>query len=174
MEGFWSLRMNDAHDSYPMGMRRWTYGLAPFKRDHPQYMMGEPEDWERCAGGPRQAWSHLDFDLPQVREHVFALIEEVYQGYDVDGVELDFLRSSPYFRESLDGLPVAPEHLDLLTELVRRVRQTADAVGRERGRPLLLAVRAPFTADAARFIGLDLERWLSEDLVDILVAGYST
>ena len=31
MEACWALRTNDVHDMYPMGSRRWTYGLAPFK-----------------------------------------------------------------------------------------------------------------------------------------------
>lgn len=55
--------------------------------------MGEPSDWEKYSGEPRQSWSSLDFSYPEVREHVFSLIQEVAQNYDVDGVELDFFRS---------------------------------------------------------------------------------
>ena len=35
MEAAWCLRMNDVHDAFPPGSRRWTYGIAPFKQDHP-------------------------------------------------------------------------------------------------------------------------------------------
>ena len=171
MESFWSLRMNDGHDSHPMGSARWTYGLAPIKRDHPEYLMGQPGDWEKYSDGPRHAWTHLDYSFPEVREHVFSTIEEVCRGYDVDGLELDFLRAFPYFRETLDMLPVQEDHISMMTELVRKVRNLADAVSAARGRPLLVAARTPYTVADTRFIGLDVETWLKEDLLDLLIPG---
>jgi hypothetical protein len=175
MEVFWSLRMNDDHDSYPMGYRhQHDHALALFKREHPEYLMGEPADWEKYPEGPRHTWSSLDFSYPEVREHVFSLIREVAQNYDVDGVELDFFRSPPYFAPTRDGLPVEEQHLAAMTDLVRRLRSMADDVGQQRGRPLLLAARTPFTVEDARFIGLDLEGWLAEDLIDILIPGGGT
>ncbi len=173
MEAFWSLRMNDVHDSYPMGSRRWTYGLAPFKRDHPEYMMGEAEDWEKYPDSRKRYWSALDFSFSEVREHYFSLIEEVAQNYDVEGIELDFLRAYPYFPPTMDMLPVKQQHLEMMTDLVRRVRNVANEVGQQRGRPLLLAARTPFKVEDARFIGLDLEKWLTEDLIDLLIPGGS-
>ena len=54
LEVFWSLRMNDAHDSYPPGTRPWSsQDLASFKREHPEYMMGELDDWYKYPDGPR-------------------------------------------------------------------------------------------------------------------------
>jgi len=171
MEVFWSLRMNDDHDSMPIHKRRWKYGLAPFKQEHPEYMMGDQHDWQKYPKGPRHGWSRVDFSFPEVREHYFSLIEEVALNYDVDGIELDFFRSYPYFRETLDMLPVERKHLDMMTDLVGRVSKMADEVGKKRGRPLLLAVRTPFTVKDSIFIGLDLENWMKEELIDILVAG---
>ena len=171
LEAFWSLRMNDVHDSHPAGERYWTYGLAPFKRDHPEFLMGEPADWERYTEGHKKCWSGLDFSFPEVRDHVFANIEEVAHNYDVDGIEMDFFRHYPFFRPTRDMLPVEAEHLEMMTGLVRRVRQLADEVGERRGRPMLVAARTPFTVADARFIGIDLERWLAEDLLDLLIAG---
>ena len=175
MEVFWSLRMNDGHDSYPMGYRhQHDHDLALFKREHPEYLMGEPGDWEKYPDGPRHAWSHLDFSYPEVRDHIFALIQEVAQNYDVDGVEMDFFRTQRYFTPTLDGVPVAEQHLEMMTDLVRRVRNMADEVGQQRGRPVLLAARMPFADKDARFIGLDLEKWLAEGLIDILIPGGGT
>ena len=170
MEAFWSLRMNDVHDAHPPGSRRWTYGLAKFKRDHPEYMFGTIEDWDK-ESGPKQLWSGLDFAIPEVRDRVFAIIEEVAHNYDVEGMELDFLRHHPYFRESRESQPVEDEHVAMMTDLVRRIRRLADEVSSQRGRPLLVAARTPFTADHARFIGLDLEAWLEEDLLDLFIPG---
>lgn len=165
MEAFWSLRMNDGHDSYPPGARRWDYGLAPFKRDHPEFLMGEPGDGE---SGP---WTALDYSFPEVRDHVFSVIEEVAHNYDVDGMEMDFFRHYPYFRPTREMRPVEPQHLDMMTDLMRRVRNMADEVGAKRGRPLLVAARTPFNTADARFIGVDLEQWLEEDLLDLLIPG---
>ena len=169
IEAFWSVRMNDTHDSYPAGP--WRYGLAPFKREHSEYMMGEPDDWERYPEGPRHEWSSLDFSYPEVREHIFSLIQEVCQGYEVDGVELDFLRHPKYFAPTVDGLPAEEQHLEIMTDLVRRISSMAGEVGRQRGRPLLLAARTPYSVEGSRFVGLDVEKWLQEDLIDILIAG---
>jgi hypothetical protein len=170
LESFWSLRMNDAHDSMPEGKRSAFHALAPFKRDHPHCMMGQPEDFEKCPS-PKSQWTTLDFTFPEVREHVFMLVEEVCQGYDVDGVELDFYRAPIFFPPTMDGLPVDPQHVDMMTDLVRRIRIAVDEAGKQRGRPLLLAARVPLSVEDARFIGLDLSTWLAEDLVDLLVAG---
>ena len=108
MEAFWSLRMNDCHDAHPMGTRRWTYGLAPFKRDHPEFLMGEPGDWDKYEGTEKTKWTCLDFSFPEVREHIFSIIEEVARNYDLDGMELDFFRHFPYFRPSRERLPWSP------------------------------------------------------------------
>ena len=49
-----------------------------------------------------------------------------------------------------------------------------EELGRRRGRPILVAIRVPDSVDYCRFIGLDLEKWLSEGLTDLLiVTGYT-
>ena len=133
--------------------------------------MGDQHDWQKYPEGPDHGWSRVDFSFPEVREHYFSLIEEVATNYDIDGIELDFFRSYPYFRETLDMLPVERKHLDMMTDLVGRVSKMADEVGKKRERPLLLAVRTPFTVKDSIFIGLDLENWMKKELIDILVAG---
>ena len=173
-EVFWSLRVNDNHDAPPKGYHRLYTGLDPFKQDHPHCLMGEPEDWDRYPSGLRRAWTSLDFSYPEVREHIFSLIEEVCQGYDVDGVELDFLRDPVFFAPTRDGNPVELQHVEMMTDLVRRVKRMTEEVEAARGRPLLVAARTPFTVADARFVGLDLQQWLAEDLVDVLIAGQLT
>ena len=56
-----------------------------------------------------------------------------------------------------------------MNDFVRRIRRMTDRVGRERGRPLLVACHVPNGVDAALQIGLDVETWLKNDLVDILI-----
>jgi hypothetical protein len=43
-----------------------------------------------------------------------------------------------------------------------------EAVGCQRGRPILIAIRVPDSVEYCRGIGLDVEKWLAEGLVDIL------
>lgn len=66
LEAFWSLRMNDTHDAFPEGIRTNFHPPAPFKREHPEYMMGEPGDWEKYPQGPKHGWTSLDFSYPEV------------------------------------------------------------------------------------------------------------
>ena len=91
LEVFWSMRMNDTHDAHPPGYRAEYHGLSPFKQQHPQCIMGQQADFDRYSDGPKHSWTSLDFSYPEVREHVFSLIQEVCQGYDVDGVESEIL-----------------------------------------------------------------------------------
>jgi hypothetical protein len=67
------------------------------------------------------------------------------------------------------GEPVTQEHCDMMTDLLRRVRAMTEGVAARRGRPLLVAIRVPDSVEYCKAMGLDVERWLQEDLADILV-----
>ena len=175
MEAVWALRMNDVHDAFPMGSRRWHYGLARFKVEHPECMIGKEGDWERFANEvddtDKRGWTKLDFAMPIVRDHIFSIIREVAQNYDVDAIGMEFFKYYPFFRESREGKPVEAEHVEIMTDLLRQIRKVADEEGDKRGRPILLAAHTPPTLAHSRFVGLDLETWLSEELIDQLMPG---
>lgn len=162
VEVFWSERMNDQHDaSRPDGVSAW-------KRAHPECLVGSPEDRP-----PHGAWSQVDYAQQAVRDQMFAIIEEVCRNYDLDGIEMDFFRHPTFFRTTAWGERATDEELELMTGLVRRVREMTEQVGRERGRPLLVAIRVPDSVPLCRAMGLDLETWLAEGLVDIVTgSGY--
>jgi len=177
IEIFWSMRMNDIHDSYRQAPALSTQKMAhalfsSFKRQHPEYLMGKPGDSTKYPiQSVRLLWSALNYSLPEVREHIFLIIQEVCQRYDVDGIELDFERSPIYFPPTLDMLPVEQKHLNMMTDLLRQIREMTVTVALKRGRPILVATRVPLTLDRSEFLGLDVERWLREDLVDIIIDG---
>jgi len=177
IEIFWAMRMNDIHDSYrdapALASKKDALKLfSSYKRDHPEYLMGKPSDAGKYPiQSMRILWSALNYGLPEVREHIFQIIQEVCQRYDVDGIELDFERSPIFFRPTLDMLPVEQKHLDMMTDLVHRIREMTVKLGLKRGRPFLVAARVPLTVDRSRFLGLDVERWLKEDLIDIIIDG---
>ena len=166
MEVFWSYRMNNAEDSFA------PWSLARRKREHGDYLMGVKADWEKYpTTDPRAWWSAYDFAVPEVRDYIVRIFEDVCQRYDIDGIELDFIRHPMFFRPNLDDLPAEPQHVAMMTDLVRRIRAVTERVALDRGRPLLVSVRAPLSVESSLAIGLDIPTYLKEGLMDILIAG---
>ena len=61
----------------------------------------------------------------------------------------------------------------MMSGLIQRTRTMMDEIGVERGRPILLAVRTPDSLEYCKALGLDLEQWMRDNLIDIWVAtGY--
>lgn len=166
-EIFWSMRMNDNHDGY---RGTWIDALmSSWKQMHPDYVMGEAGQlWESRGVN---TWASLNWSIPEVREKAFRILEDVASRRDVDGIELDFLRFPPYFPEVLDEEHAYPDHIELMTEFMRRVRAMTEREGLRRGRPILLAVRVFDSTGASKASGLDWETWAEESLFDLLIAG---
>lgn len=166
IEVFWSMRMNDTHDA------KYDWCMSQWKKDHPQLLVGKPgQEFTYGRANWKGRWSSLNYAMPEVRDKVFRILEDVATRYDVDGLELDFFRHPVYFRPQLIGESVTQSHCDMITDLLRRIRRMVDNVAAGRGRPLLISVRVPDSAGYAKSIGLDVERWLQEDLIDLLVGG---
>jgi hypothetical protein len=152
---FYSFRINDIHDAFT------PEEFPTFKQQHPEWMIGE--------GYPNVYKTALNFAIPEVRELKLAAIEELFRKYDFDGLEIDFMRGPPFFVPGTE-----PENTPALTQLLRDVRQHLNARGRERGRPVQLAVRVGESREACRLDGFDVATWLAEGLIDILVLGSGT
>lgn len=120
---------------------------------------------------PRKWWAGLDFAVPEVRDYILKIFEDICRRYDIDGIEMDWFRSPRFFRPTIEGKPVAPEHIVLMNDFVRKVRGITDRAGLKRGRPILISCRIPLTVERCLAIGLDVPTWLNEDLCDILVLG---
>ena len=163
MESFWSMRMNDTHD---VAHRPETpYFLFPqLKIDHPEWLVGDP-----IKRTPFGRWSSVDYARPEIRDLAFRFIEEVCRNYEVDGVELDFFRHLCYFKSVANGGKASPEEVAQMTELMRRIRTMTEEIGLKRGRPILVMMRVPDSAEFSIDSGLDLRTWLREGLMDILI-----
>jgi hypothetical protein len=141
------------------------YFLFPqLKVDHPDWLVGDHE-----KRTPQGRWSSVDYARPEIRDLAFRYIEEVCRNYDVDGVELDFLRHLCYFKSVANGGKASDEEVAAMTELMRRVRKMTEEEGLKRGRPILVSMRTPDSAEFSRDCGLDLATWLKEGLLDILI-----
>lgn len=165
LECFWSMRMNDVHDAYHPADGPEPY-FSTFKREHPEFLFGTRAD--RPAYG---AWSAVDYAEPQVRDLVFRVFQEICRDYDVDGVQLDFFRHLVYFRTVAEGGVATDEEREMMTDLLRRIRAMTEEEGMRRGRPIVIAIRTPDSVGYCRDMGLDIERWMEEGLIDLFVAA---
>jgi hypothetical protein len=150
-----SFRMNDAHmSSDPTGPCAGRMWMA-----HPEWRLGEPYRYYAAC---------LDYAVPAVREYLLRLVQEVIARYpDIDGVELDGLRSPFFFKEG-QGEANAP----LMTDLMRQVRAALDNAATQRGRErYLLRVNVPGTPELALECGMDVAAWEREGLVDGISPG---
>jgi len=134
-------------------------------------MLDHP-DW-RLGGERYQGRDALDFGRDEVRDYTARFIEEAVRRYDCDGTELDFNRFPRFFK---DG--TADERTAKMNSLVERVRNMLDAVGRARGRRLVLGVRAPSnfghtppTPDTARQIGCGVPGWARNGWIDYVAVS---
>ncbi len=165
-EIFWSLRMNDTHDGWgPVGDFS-NDRISTVKRKNPGWLLGA--DGRKPLFG---CWTALNYALEPVRDWVFRLIEDVCRRYDLDGVECDFLRHETFFPSTAAGEPCTDAERAAMTGLVRHLRGLLDEVASARGKPFLLAIRVPDSVELARDLGLDVEAWLAEGLVDLVSAS---
>jgi len=166
-EVFWSQRMNDTHDNW------FPTLMSEFKKQHPSLLLFQEEDIGRIRLSPDHIEPHMaatavDYGQQQVRDQQFAMIQDVCQRYDIDGIELDFMRHPVYFRPTMEGQPVEAEHVAMMTDFMRRLREMTERIGRKRDRPLLVACLIPNRIQCCMNIGLDIENWLAADLIDLI------
>lgn len=139
-----SLRLNDtqalADFNGHNGTAAWN---SRFYVDHPEYRLGlSSHDQHQLA----QNWA-----IPEVRAHKFRFIEEFISGYDIAGVELDFMRSETFFPSGMS----AADRRKIMTDFVAAVRRKLDEKAGANGR-LALCVRVPAVVDFLPPIGLDI------------------
>ena len=166
-EIFWSMRMNDTHDGASKPGKP-HFLLPQLKKDRPELMIGTYENRPRHG-----AWTAIDYGQAEIRDLCYRFFEEVCQNYDVDGVEMDFFRHLSYFKSVAYGGVASDAECAAMTDLIRRVRGMTEREGLRRGRPILVAVRVPDSLGYAKAVGLDVEQWMKEGLIDAIIgSGY--
>ena len=149
-----SMRMNDIHsvddEQNVMHSDRW--------RQRP--------DLRRVTYRQAGPWQDRAFDYgrAEVREHHMALIRELAERYDFDGLELDWMRFGFHFRPGHEA-----EGCELLTAFTTQVRNLLDEWQQRRGHEIKLGARVPSRPQTARDLGMDGVRWAREGLLDMLV-----
>jgi hypothetical protein len=143
-----SLRMNDAHHTYGP-LQAGLVNVSRFYVEHPELQVGAdlPPDHPRNSQTAALDWSH---DI--VRTQKFRLLEELAETYDIDGLELDFMRYPSYFNLRKTN---AAERVAIMTGFVASIRQLLDRTARS-GQHRYLSVRVPSFVDAYEPLGLEL------------------
>ena len=150
-----------------------------FVREHPEWRMIARD------GTPLIKASYA---FPEVRRFMVSLIEEAME-YDIDGVNLCFIRGPEYFGYEK---PVIDDFMKLygsdprelpeddarllslragyMTEFVRAVRRAADKHGTRRGRKIQVSAWIERSDERMRYFGYDSRTWIREGLLDFILA----
>ena len=158
---FWAkMRFNDIHDR--------PKRLSEFRANHPDYVLGKGCPCPHHAPGAFFVGEYCrgyNFAVPEVRAHRLALVEEVCSRYDVEGFEWDFMRALGHF------FPDVEKGAAILTEYMREARTLLKRVGEKRGRPVGFGVRVPAPFEKSFDVGIRIDTWMREGLLDYVVAG---
>lgn len=157
--GAWiSIRMNDLH-----GFREIFDPRTSDYRNH-------AVDNNLCRTTHRPHHDYYDkcfnYMIPEVRNRMMAYIDEQLNNYDVDGIELDFLREAYCFKVGEEDLG-----REVLNKMLRQIKKTIEKLAIERGHSIKILVRVPSNPIHAFDMGFDCYTWAEENLVDILVAS---
>ena len=154
---FWlTCRMNEIHEDDD----RFMVVRSLFKEKHPELVHGKNFHPE-AVYAPIKGWSYAwDYSKQRVRDHFLALFDEWLE-YEIDGIELDFVRSPCLFPpgKEREGQP-------LLTDFVTRLRGAVNRAAGRRRHKVRLAVRVPPSLELCRKAGIDIRTWIDQGLVD--------
>lgn len=130
--------------------------------DPESYLSASAEDRRRFLVEPNQRielrtarvwnWSH-----PEVPASRLTFIRELAEGYDLDGLELDFMRWSSFFRLNETS---SAQRLTIMLDFIKQVRAILDASARN-GTRRWLGVRVPSRVSGHDPLGIDLPDWVS-------------
>ena len=150
-----SMRMNDVH---------WT--ADPDLITHCSFWREHPEFQRAFFRKDHSFWfAHcFDYACPEVYDHHLALVREYFDRFEMDGFELDWMRSPFCFRPG-----GASAGRTVLNRFMADVRAIARAAERRRGHEIPIAVRVHSRPDEALEAGFDVLSWARDGLVDCVV-----
>jgi len=149
---FISFRLNDAHHkefaNAARGEKVGSLGMSVTRSyvEHPEWRVG--------SNPKRGADLVQNWAIPEVREAKLALIRELCENYDLEGLELDYLRFYSFFPE--DKVPVE-ERRRIMTGFVKQVREVLDRTTRSGQAKRWLCARIPCYLKGFDPLGIDLK-----------------
>lgn len=149
-KGCLSMRMNDCHLSdFPKSPMH-----SDFWYEHPEWRL---ERWRTEQNSGRG----LNYAVPEVRHHAMALLEEIFSIYDLDGLEIDWMRTPPFFPEGEEDA-----NRGTADEIVHYAFEQKLLAEKRLRHPVLLSVRVPSRPEEALRLGLDVTHWARKGWID--------
>jgi hypothetical protein len=161
---FISFRLNDAHHLEAVGTRTaQAVNISKFYFEHPEYRLG------KNLNKPDEAVQN--WAIPEVRSHKFSFIRELCEGYDLDGLELDFLRFWALFNQQETTVK---QRRSIVTDFVADVRKLLDGTARNPKRRWLCA-RVPSAVAGFGPLGIDLPAMMDAglDMVNVSTSYFT-
>lgn len=168
---FISFRLNDAHhkeyaDPKPGDKPGTSIGMSVTRHyvDHPEYVFNKAS---KRGADLVQNWLH-----EEVRAQKLALITELCENYDLDGLELDYMRFYSFFDTEETTLD---QRRRIMTGFVQQVRAVLDRTQRGDRRRWLCA-RVPCLSQGLDALGLDLRALVAAglDMVNLSASYFTT
>ena len=151
-----SFRMNDCHDS----ASETSFMQSNFFYDHPEYRRVRHHIadgyFARC----------FDYSIQAVRDDMLAYINESLERYDVDGIELDFMREMFCFAPGQEYAGI-----EIMNEYMRTIRNAVAHWEQVRGHKIFVGVKLFAIPHQVYYSGFDVFTWAKEHLIDVLVVG---
>lgn len=148
-----SVRMGDTHHRVPDPN---DPKVSFFLIEHPEWVIKRFDGIQETA---------MDYSFPEVREHRLALLRELAEDYDIDGLELDFTRFAKFFVRH-----EAPFKIGIMNEFVGEVRSILDEAGRKRRcKRLTLGAQVQESLYLCHLSGLDPKTWIKNGWIDYII-----
>ncbi|MEN3941892.1 hypothetical protein WJU23_11405 [Prosthecobacter sp. SYSU 5D2] len=168
---FISFRLNDAHHkefTHPQPGHKpgGSMGMSVTRHyvDHPQFIL-KPDS--KRGADLVQNWVH-----DEVRAQKLALITELCENYDLDGLELDYMRFYYFFDQEKTTLD---QRRRIMTGFLTEVRTVLDRTARG-GKKRWLCARVPCLVSGLDALGLDLPALTAHglDMVNLSASYFTT
>lgn len=135
--------------------------VADFATEHPEWQVGPEPDYPEAEF---DIPNRLSYAVPEVRANRLAVINELVSKYPSDGIELNMQDYAPFIARR-----EVPEHTETMTAWMREIRQACDNAAEAQSRPKRIVIRVGAALDGNKAMGMDLEKWISQGLVDTVI-----
>ncbi len=149
------MRMSDAHHGAAWQATSDSELFGKFTLDHPEWC----NTWE---DGSKDAT--LNYAVPEVQAHRLAILREMALNYDIDGIELDWMRWCRHFPAGRQR-----QYLDDMTKFVEEARKMLDDVAKIKGVDrMILGHRTAPTMEENLNMGCDVPTWMKLGYADFV------
>lgn len=152
-----AIRLSDTHHR---NLNPYDSLVPQFAIDNPHFVIKQPDG--------RDNETALDYSYPEVRAHRLAIMREIVENYDVDGLELNFVRWAKHFPRDQ-----GKEKAHIMTDFMKSVTEMLADVAKRKGRktPYTLGVRVAESIEACWKAGVDIETWVNNQWVSYIVVS---